>query len=451
MRDMAILLTFLSYICVGALSPFVAALGYVWVDGFLPQLVSYGFLRSVQVSLIMAIVTIGGYVVMDRRSPPRMNLHFVLVISMFVWVTLSTTWAVAPSVVWEKWDWAAKMVAFTAFIPFFFRSRVQIEAFLLTYMFSAAVNVLPVGVKTMLGGGGYGLTLGVVGGNSGLSEGSTLATAAIMFVPILLWAARHSMLLPQKLRAPGCGGYAGLACLAAIGTYERTALVAFAVLAGGLWLRSRHKVVMIVALLVVGAGLSLATGKAWLDRMQTTTTLKADGGSADTRLEMWAWTLGFVRSHPLGGGFNAYVVSVIRTKLDDGSEVVQHGRAFHSSYFEVLGEQGYLGLLMFLGLIGRSFLSLRAVKRRVKGTPELAWAGALAGALQLSLLIQMAGSAFVGIAFQTMFWYLFATAECMRQYVRRAEESGAREARRTLPQGFATGAAPAGALASRSV
>ncbi len=451
MRDIAILLVFLSYMCVGALVPFGAALGYVWVDAFYPQAVSYGILRTVPVSLIMALIALLSYAVVDRRAPPRPNLHFALVAAMFIWVTLTATWAVAPAAAWEKWDWAAKMVGFTAFIPFFFRSRVQIEAFLLTYMFAASLNILPVGVKTMFGGGGYGLELGVIGGNSLLSEGSTLATAAIMFAPMLLWAGRHSIVLPEKLRLPGCAGYAGLGCLAAIGTYERTALVALAVLAAGLWLRSRRKVLMIVALLVVGFGLSLATGKAWLDRMQTTTTLASDGGSATTRLAVWAWTLGFVRDHPLGGGFNAYVVDVIHNKADDGEEVVQHGRAFHSSYFEVLGEQGYVGMLLFLALIGRTFLSLQSVKRRARGVAELAWAGTLAGALQLSLLILMSGAAFVGIAFQTMFWYLFAMGECMRQHVRRAEEEGARQAVSEQRRAVAAGAAVGGMVTTRSV
>ncbi len=71
MRDLLITLVFLAYLSVGALVQLVAALGYVWVDTFSPQQVSYGLLTHVPVSLMVAVVAVGAYMLLDRRAAPR--------------------------------------------------------------------------------------------------------------------------------------------------------------------------------------------------------------------------------------------------------------------------------------------------------------------------------------------------------------------------------------------
>ena len=314
-------------------------------------------------------------------------------------------------------------MAFSAFIPFFFRSRVQIEAFLLTWMFAAVIHIVPVGLKTLHGGGGYGMELGVVGENSLISEGSTLSTVCAMFVPLLLWARRYAQLVPERLRTPGFMGYAALCGAAAIGTFARTALIAFAVVAVGLMLRSRRKVLALVLIGFAILGGALITGQRWEARMHTAETYTEDT-SALTRLEIWAWTVHYAEENPLGGGFEVNRISKIETPDGEGGTVTQVGRAFHNSFMELLGEQGWVGLFIFLVLCAKSLLSLQRVRRQVRGMEAFAWARDLAGGLQISLLAVMAGGCFVGIAFQPMFWYLFALIECVRQHVRRAALGG---------------------------
>jgi O-antigen ligase len=144
---------------------------------------------------------------------------------------------------------------------------------------------------------------------------------------------------------------------------------------------------------------------------------------------VWNWTLGYVALHPEGGGFEAYRINRILVprqpsdpQADDSPPgyKFQAGRAFHSSYFEVLGEHGWLGLALFMGLILSTLSNLRQTKRQCRNVPQLTWAVELAFALQTSLIVLMVCGAFIGIAFQPLFYYIFAIALSLREYAYRA-------------------------------
>jgi len=49
----------------------------------------------------------------------------------------------------------------------------------------------------------------------------------------------------------------------------------------------------------------------------------------------------------------------------------------------------------------------------------MAWCRDLAIALQIALVTMLACGAFIGVAFQPMFYYLFALSACLRQYRRK--------------------------------
>lgn len=420
MRELALLLTFTSFFALGVFSPFVLVLGYVWVDNFVPQEVSYGLLRGLPVSQVVAMGALGAYLLLDRRAPPRPNAVMLLTILMAIWITLTNFWAVSPADAWTKWDWAFKNVLLSAFIPFFLRSRVQIEAFIQVYIGSALIHIMPVGIKAALSGGAYGVQLGILAdSNSGLAESSTLASVAIMFIPIMLCLRKHSVLIPAKLRTPLYAGLIVVCCIAAVGTYARTAMIAFLVVGAGMWIRSRHKVGITVLLGIAALGISLIASDAWVSRISTIKDPTQES-SANTRILVWKWTLGFVQDHPLGGGFNSYVVNRIEDVADDGTVLfVQFGRAFHSIYFEMLGEHGWPGLALFLIIAVTSLLTLRSVMRRTRKVPGLEWCHTLAGAVQTATLTLLACGAFIGIGFQPMYWYLFALSVMLSQYVRR--------------------------------
>jgi putative inorganic carbon (HCO3(-)) transporter len=425
LRSIWLLFVYVSFLGLSLSAPFIATLGYVWVDTFQPQSLAYIVLNEMPVAMIMGLVALGGYLALDRRSPPPMTMQTGLQIGMAIWICLTTLWAHAPEAAWVKWDWAFKTVAFATFVPYVIRSRIQIEAFAQTYVLSLAANFIPYGIKVMLTGGGYGVNLGLQSGNAGLAEGGLLSTACLMAVPLAMFLGAHSQLIPKmKLLTLAYWGIAGLAIITAIGTYERSAVLGLAILGIYMWVGSKHKigfgiVLAIGACIILYFGIGALTSRASMGDYQS-------DSSAQIRLLVWQWTLGFTATHPFGGGFASYLVNHIELPGTDTSPaIIQFGRAFHSIYFEVLGEHGYPGIIMFLLLAGSTFFTLRRIAKRARSHPELQWVVGLADALQSGLAVFMTCGAFVGIAFQPMFWYFISMSISLNAYTWRVERQGA--------------------------
>lgn len=419
MMDLSLLVVWMAFVAFGLVAPFVWGLGYVWVDVLVPHRISWSLLSSVPIALIMAAGSLLFYLLMDRRAPPRVILAHGLIAVLAVWITLTETWAVFPDAAWGKWDASFKVLVFTFFMPFLFRSRVQIEAYVLVFVFSAAGHLLPWGFKTLLTGGGYNQSLGLLGVNaSPLAESSTVSAIAIMLVPLLVWARSHSLIVPwPRVRTLGAAGLVVLFLVGSIGTFARTGLVGLALLGGVLLMRSRRKVLFIVLATVVGGILLSVTSDQWVARMDTVSNVEGEG-SAYTRILVWKWTLGFAADHPLGGGFNSFLGNtIVMPPGPDGTSIVQHGRAFHNIYFAVLGEHGYPGLVLYVTILGLVLFRMQRLARQLRTIPELAWAYDLARAAQLSLLIMMACGSFVDISFLFVIWDLVALLLCLNNHV----------------------------------
>jgi len=420
LRDLYIALIYAGFFVVGITTPFVLVLGYLWVDTFYPQALSF-WIAQIPASMIIAVAAMVGYVLLDRRSP-RFAFHTALTLLFAAWVTLTLTWAERPDSGWVKWDWAFKVVTFASFLPLVLRSRVQIEAFLQVFLFSAMVHMIAVGSKTLLSGSGYGRQLDVIGGNSGITESSYLAAVSVSVIPIILYLRTHSILVPKsKIQSIGYLALVPIAIFSAMGTYARTALAGFLVVGFFMWLQSRRKLLYTLCASVVVLAVVARTADSWNERIATTTDWQQD--TTNGRILVWEWTLKYALQNPFGGGFQAYEINQIVYPAENGQAPhVEYGRAFHNMYMEVLGEQGFPGLAMFLTLLFTSLWYMWSVARRTRGKPHLAWAHDLAQTLLTSLLTMMACACFIGIAFQALVWYLITLPVCLNGYLLRVEQ-----------------------------
>jgi probable O-glycosylation ligase (exosortase A-associated) len=430
-RDLAFVAFFFGLIALGFRRPFLFVLAYVYVDIVSPQRLSYYLLNSVPVSMICAVLAVGGWAMADDKSGSRMGARHLLILMLLAWAAFTTAFAAVPAAAPEKWGWVWKALAFAIFLPLTLRTRLRIESLLLFMILSAASIVIVGGIKTLASGGGYGALNLMVANNSGLYEGSTISTVAIAIVPLILYLARYGTIYPSDWRVKLFSYALVFACLLIpIGTEARTGLICIGLL-GVLTLRStKRRFLYITMVAVVGLAAVPLLPSSFTKRMDTIQGYKADS-SASTRLAVWAWTWDYVKQHPLGGGFEVYILNKLRiekvetersgaTEKTATVEEFDRGRAFHSAYFEMLGEQGFPGFFMWLALHISGLFRMEVLRRRYRQREgEQAWIAPLATALQHGQAIYMVGSLFVGIAFQPFILMLIGVQIGLDSYVAR--------------------------------
>ena len=417
--------------------PFLFILSYCYIDIVSPQRLTYMLLNAVPISLIAVALAVGSWALIDDKKDSRVAPRQFIIVLLLAWCAMTTTRADFPVEALDKWDWVWKCLAFAAFLPLTLRTRLRIEA-LLTFMILSASSIIIVGgIKTLAGGGGYGSLNLMVNNNSGLYEGSTISTVAIAIVPAILWLEKYGTIFPAGWqRKLFCYALTFACLLIPIGTSTRTGLLCIGLLALLKLRDSKRKFLYLGVVATLGLVAVPFLPKAFTERMSTIQSYQQDE-SAATRVAVWKWTWEYVKAHPMGGGFEMYRQNQIRydivkaegtagnAKLDT-SLTVDRARAYHSAYFEMLGEQGWPGLIMWLMISIGGLVRMEVIRQRYKKADgDYVWVAPLASALQAGHLLYMLGACFIAIAFQPFIFMLIGAQIGLDTYLkrRRAEES----------------------------
>ena len=227
-------------------------------------------------------------------------------------------------------------------------------------------------------------------------------------------------------------GATALCCFSIIGSYSRGAFLAISAMMFVLWLKSRKK--LIVALIGVVAAIVMLSfmPQKWMDRMNTIQTYEEDN-SALGRINSWWAGFNVAVDKPLfAGGFDFFVEEWLGVYAPNPDEI----HDAHSIYFEVLGEQGFIGLFLFL-LMG--LLALRTgswILRYTKQREDLRWASDMAAMLQVSFVGYAVGGAFLGLAYFDLPYHYMAMLVLLRQVVTEQVEQEHKRIDRTLNKGL---------------
>lgn len=442
-------LAFIGYVLVlGLRRPFLWVLLYVYIDILAPQRIGYSLITSIPVSLIAFAAAFGGWLALDRKDGSRFTIRQGLMLALLVWCFWTTGHADFPEDAQTKWDWVWKALLFAIFLPLTLTTRARIEGLALVLTLSVATIVIGTGMKTVLGGGGYSNLQFFVKDNSGIYESSTLATVAIGLIPMVWWFVRHGTIFPRHWLVTGFATALTFACLLVpIGTEARTGLLCIAALAVLMLRYTQRRLLFIAGAGVLGLTALPFLPQTYYDRMATIFEPSGDE-SASTRVAVWMWTLDYVKQRPLGGGFDAYrsnrFTYVMPVKEVDGNtttieyrEVEDKARAYHSSVFEVLGEQGWPGLAIWVSLHLLGLWQMESIQRRWRKNADEAerWIAPFAAALQMGAVIYIVGALFQGIAYQPVMLMLVGLQIGLHTYCARIDSARAALARsmRTKP------------------
>ena len=418
----------------GLRRPFLWVLAFAYIDILVPQKISWGFLTVMPVSLMAFVLAFAGWVMIDDKRDSRFTLRQGLIVLLLVYCGLTTMVADFPEPAAEKWSWVWKALLFALFLPLTLRTRLRIEAITLVMVLSVGAILITGGIKTLAGGGGYGTLRTLVAENAGIYEGSTLSTVAIAIIPLIWWLARHGTIFPKgKLTTLFAIALTFAAVLIPIGTQTRTGLLCLALLAV-LALRNVKRRFLFIGGAAVLAMIAVPfLPDSYTKRMSTIENHKSDQ-SASIRVAVWNWTLDYVKDNPFGGGFDAYRGNQVKVELTettgtgnntstDVTDAFDKARAYHSSYFEMLGEQGYPGFFLWLLIQVLGLWQMERIRSKWKKRtgPGQTWQAPLANALQQVQIVYLAGSVFVGIAFQPFIFMVIGVQCGLWSYLKRVD------------------------------
>jgi probable O-glycosylation ligase (exosortase A-associated) len=282
-----------------------------------------------------------------------------------------------------------------------------------TFLASLSFFTISAGLKALLGGGGYGTILFVSAKNYGMGETSTFSGLVVASVPLLLFLSRNNAIIPcPRLTRCLLLGMIPISVFAVIATAARTGLIASVTLIALYIFRVKHKLLYFVLVTLLVLSIILIAPESWQNRMSTISEYQTEG-SALGRTTVWHWTIDFANKHPMGGGFDAYLAN--RGQLtkyisqNSSSFSLTTSKAFHSIYFEVLGEHGYIGLSLFLAILGFGFTHLFSLIRNLYSRSLTnTWFYDAAWSLLIMLSVFCVTGLFVGVAFGPFLYYFLA-------------------------------------------
>lgn len=436
MLDLALFLVVVTMFVLGLRRPFLWVLTYIYIDILAPQKIGWSLTQAAPLSFISFVLAFCGWIFFDPKANTRFTLRQALLVALLVWCFITLQWADFPDTAQAKWDWVWRSLVFAIFLPFTLTTRLRIESASLVMILTASAIIVSAGLKTVLGGGGYESLYLFVNDNSNIYESSTLATASVAIIPVILWLMRQGTIYPADWRVKLFGFALIFACLLIpVGTEARTGLVCIAVLALMMLRDVKHRLRYLAA---AGAFLLVALPflpASYYERMATIGETSEDQ-SASTRMQVWSWTLDYVQERPLGGGFDAYrgnsfTYQMPVTSVEGNStsveyvEVTEAARAYHSSWFEMLGEQGWPGLFLWAALHLVGLFQLERVRRayRDRSSRSEQWQAPLASALQFAQVIYLVGATFQGIAYQPFFLMLVGLQIALVNHCKRRESA----------------------------
>lgn len=331
-------------------------------------------------------------------------------ILFFCWTGLTTLFALEPDVAvgaWSRW-WKINLVCLIAM--WLMQSRERLNLLIWTIVGSLGFYGVKGGLFTILSGG----TLHVYGPpDSFLEENNGMGLALIMTVPLMRYLQLEAK---QRWLRIALGGSMLITAFAILGSQSRGAFLGLIAMAGFLVLKSPNRWKAILPVIVLAPLLFVFMPSSWHERMGTLQTYDQDA-SAMGRINAWSFAFRLAQDRPLvGGGFDTFTERLFQIYAPNPTDV----HDAHSIYFEVLGEQGFVGLAFFLSLGVAVVMSCRRIAALTENRPELRWARNLGAMAQVSLLGYAVSGAFLGLAYFDLPWNLVLIVVLTRVLVERA-------------------------------
>lgn len=415
MRDIVLVLGMAFYVPMAMIAPAAGLLCWEWFSIMSPHREVYSFAMGQPLNSVVAAATLLGWLVSRERKRWTPDLLPKVMLAWLAWMTFNSLFSPVPEQTWHYWDRIVRILV-PVFLVFILMTRkARIHGMIWTLVISLGFYGVKGGGFTILNGG-HNIVFGPP--DSMISDNNQLALAIVLELPLLYYLWQYSQFRLLRL---GILVALGLQIAMVFGSYSRGGVIALAVILLLLWLRSNRKILYgIGGIVLVGAALGVMPDSFW-QRLHTLNDVNSDA-SFQGRLMAWhvAW-LYAAQHFPFGAGFYVPQLNVIFNAYFPN----ETSHAAHSIYFQVLGEHGFIGLALYLSMLGLALYNASIVMRHTRGQPELAWAYDLADKMRISLIGFYVGGAALSVAYFDGYLVLIALTSTLRELVvpRRAAQA----------------------------
>ncbi|HSH30129.1 MAG TPA: putative O-glycosylation ligase, exosortase A system-associated [Thiohalobacter sp.] len=409
MRDIAVTLAVLALLPLILRRPWIGILAWSWIGYMNPHRLAYGFAREAPFAMIIGATTLVAMLFMKEKIRLPWTRETILLLLFVLWMCLTTVFSLQQEYSLLQLEKVVKIQVMTLVTIILMLYRERLNLLVWVIVLSLGFYGVKGGIFTLITGGGYHV-MGPLG--SFIGGNNELGLAMIMTLPLMRYL---QLQREQKWQRNLFTLAMALTVIAILGTQSRGALVGLAVMAVVLVLKSRRRfALLLLAALMIPVAMTVMP-ESWFERMHTIKEYEEDQ-SAQGRINAWHFAVNLARDRPLvGGGFEAFHWRNFRYYAPDPHDV----KDAHSIYFEVLGEHGFAGLLIYLLLGFFTWRSAGGIIRSIRDREDMLWARDLAAMIQVSLAGYASAGAFLGLAYFDLYYHLVAMVVILRVLVRR--------------------------------
>lgn len=421
MRDLAVILLFSGGAFYALRHPYFAALLWTWIGLMNPHRLGWGMAYEMPFAMAAAAILVFSMLINSKKVSWNFANPMPVLLVLVAWMGITTAFAIFSGESLSRYIEVLKVLLMLIPIAAVIRTREEIIGFIVVIAGSLAFFGIKGGLFTIASGGSFrvwGPPASVIEGNN------ELAVALIVTVPLIYFLATQASALrtlpvASRVSEKWLKLFIYLAmflCLvSAIGSHSRGALLAMVAMGSILWWRSKAKVSLAVVALVMGLIGTAFMPEHWMERMHTIQTYEEDA-SAMGRINAWTMAVNIANDRPTGAGFVTDSPVIYQSYAPNPNFVI----VAHSIYFQILGEHGYIGLLLYLVFWISTYMLAGRIVRQTAKHPELGWANTLASMSKVSLVGFAVGGAFLSLAYWDMPFYIFVTLICTQRWVREA-------------------------------
>ncbi len=355
-------------------APFTGLISYVGIAYVRPH--EWAYMPNAPISLAVAVATLIGYAIFEltRRAPQLIPNGLLLL--LWGQVSLATYFAYSTELAQGKWIEFSKTVLIALLMTAMVDSERRVRWLLLGTVGAIGFLAFRSNVGILLAGG----QARIFGPGGAFEDNNDYALLLNVAAPIAFYVGRAET---HRWLRRVCYALSAMMMITVLFSLSRGGFLGLCFVLVGLALKSKYKVAGMLAVVLAGSITFVLLPNRVVERVGTIRTATQTDESAQLRFEAWRVSLQIISDYPLLGVGPRNIVELYgryQPHLPSSA-----GRVSHNSFLQIAVDAGLPALLLFVSLIGLSFVRLRRARQSLKSlspdSPLIAYSHGLEVAL----------------------------------------------------------------------